>query len=113
MTKRKTKKRKRRGTKRILGNERGLMFICKDIRRRWLQYGENRLDLEYNCFQCGVDDTLGKLQIDHIKPLGSRPRTWNELGDYAKRMFENKCQALCKKCHKAKTDAERKRRKSK
>lgn len=104
------KKRKKRRAKRILGNDRGLMFICKDIRRRWLQYGENRIHHDNFCAKCGV---VKLMQIDHIKPLGPRPRAWEDLGDYAKRMFTNKCQALCTACHKAKTDRERKRRKAK
>ena len=88
-------------------------MICRDIRRRWLQYGENRTVEDFSCYKCGVDNTLGKLQIDHIKPIGSRPRKWSELGAYAESMFERKCQALCKKCHKEKTDNERKKRKAK
>lgn len=95
---------------RILGNDRGLMMICKDIRRRWFQYGENRKDL-YRCTECAECGKAGS-DVDHIIPMGKRPRTWAELGDYAKRMFENKCQVLCKKDHKIKTDLERKRRKS-
>lgn len=114
------KKNKRKSRLRITGNARGLMQICKDIRRRWLQYGENRktvsLDrpdsLGFRCPACNSYWTFSKLQIDHIVPLGPRPRTWEELGPYAKKMFERKCQALCKSCHQEKTKAERERRKS-
>lgn len=105
----------RKSKLRIKGNDRGLMMICRDIRRRWLQYGENRSQFKtghdvLECMRCG--ETVGlNAQIDHIKPLGARPRKWEELGKYAKAMFERECQALCKPCHKQKTDLERKRRK--
>jgi len=114
---------KRKSRLRIKGNQRGLMFICKDIRRRWLQYGENR-KLQYNkaivfvgidkgrhCDICKQFKLKDQLDIDHIKPVGSRPRKWEDLGKYAEVMFERQCQALCKSCHKQKTDGERKRRK--
>lgn len=83
-------------------------MICKDIRRRWLQYGTNRKDVPKICAGCKKEVDI---QIDHVVPMGARPRSFDALGDYAKRMFENDCQALCKTCHKSKTDAERKRRK--
>jgi len=106
------RKRKKRGTKRILGNDRGIMMICKDIRRRWCQYGENRkVQDNLHCAVCKESAT--KLDIDHIVPMGPRPRTWEDLGIYARRMFTIDCQALCKVCHKHKTDLERKGRKYK
>jgi hypothetical protein len=91
------------------------MMICRDIRRRWLQYGENRknavkyhLDGTPVCDVCDRRIVDEKLDIDHIKPLGPRPRKWEDLGKYAKAMFERKCQALCKICHLQKTRRERK-----
>lgn len=105
--KRKTKKRR---AKRILGNDRGLMFICKDIRRRWCQYGMNRKGVADLCEECGTNPTV---DVDHIVPMGPRPRTFEALGEYARRMFETDCQGLCKECHGEKTAAERERRKTK
>ena len=104
---RKKKRKRKRRAKRILGNDRGLMMICRDVRRRWAQYGENRKEIDENCVVCGA---LGK-DIDHIEPMGSRPRIWEEIGTYARRMFENLCQRLCKECHLIKTNLERQRRK--
>lgn len=100
----------KRSKKRIHGNDRGLMMICRDIRRRWLQYGENRKN---PICVCKHADGIILLDIDHITPLGARPRKWEELGRYAKKMFERKCQALCKTCHKEKTVYERQKRKAK
>lgn len=109
------KKRKKRRAKRILGNDRGLMMICKDIRRRWCQYGENRKQIGVGALACHMCSTvwIKGFQVDHIKPLGPRPRMWSELGPYAEKMFERKCQLLCKSCHKIKTDTERERRQKK
>lgn len=88
-------------------------MICRDIRRRWLQYGENRDILRGVCSRCRLAARPPvRYDIDHIEPLGARPRRWEDLGDYTQKMFERKCQALCKPCHKEKTDRERKRRKS-
>jgi len=108
------KKRKKRRAKRVLGNDRGLMMICRDIRRRWMQYGENRIIIDRFCpHVVFVDNNINMAdhQIDHISPMGPRPRTWDELTGYARRMFENDCQILCKRCHLVKTNEERERRK--
>jgi len=82
-------------------------MLAKDVRRRWAQYGENRKILQTDCWECGKVTTL---QIDHIKPMGPRPRTPEDFCDYIYRMFNNKCQALCKPCHTEKTKLERERR---
>ncbi len=105
------KRYKKRRAKRILGNDRGLMMLSRDVRRRWMQYGENRKIDRHECASCGDLTHWEVLDLDHIKPMGPRPRAPEEFGDYIHRMFNNKCQALCKSCHKIKTDAERKRRK--
>lgn len=83
------------------------MMLARDVRRRWLQYGENRKGLSNKCSFC---DKLGK-DIDHVVPLGPRPRQPEDFCAYIWNMFNRECQVLCKKCHKEKTDAERKKRK--
>lgn len=101
-------KKKRKSKKRIFGDDRALMMICRDIRRRWMQYGENRKNLNTQCSIC--NKRMGD-QIDHIEPVGPRPRTLLFLGVYAKRMFSLRCQRLCVICHAIKTKLERDRRK--
>lgn len=117
---------RRKSRKRIHGNDRGLMFICKDIRRRWLQYGENRTVAYFNAtskikrhgmkyYECKHCDEVLKrehVDVDHVVPVGPRPRIWKGLGQYAKRMFSLDCQVICKLCHKRKTSEERQKRKS-
>jgi len=100
----------RKSRLRIKGDDRGLMMICRDIRRRWLQYGQNRKYMKNSdiCFKCGDPAE----EWDHIEPVGSRPRVFQDLGTYAERMFGSPCQALCKVCHLEKTKRERERRKN-
>ena len=99
----------RKSKKRIHGTDRAYMMIARDIRRRWFQYGENRRIDKVKCEKC---KKRRKLQIDHIKPMGPYPRVSYNFSNYIFRMFYFGCQALCKPCHKKKTDAERKRRKN-
>lgn len=46
-----------------------------------------------------------KVQIDHIVPVGKAPKTFKGWDAYYKRLFcpISNLQALCTKCHKAKT----------
>jgi hypothetical protein len=103
------KRAKRRRKLRILGDARGLMMICRDIRRRWAQYGENRKEAlaQPFCASCKVGMVE---EVDHIEPVGPRPRSLVFLGLYALRMFTLRCQGLCIKCHLLKTKEDRKRR---
>jgi len=94
----------KRRKKKYKGEARALMILCRDIRRRWSQYGENRGRSKDNCIQC---KNWGKVQWDHIKPIGSRPLKIGQVPVYWKKMFKTKCQALCLLCHKAKTETER------
>lgn len=101
------------------------MMICRDIRHRWLQYGEHRIQAYKECLFLGrhgeklwtckhCDEVFRDkkyLQVDHIEPVGTRAYTWEDIGPYAEKMFKSKCQGLCGKCHKIKTDKERNRRK--
>ena len=117
--KRKTKHRVK--NPRITGDDRALMFICRDIRRRWMHSGENRVEaytkalvspraLFYACSQCAHIFNRKQVDVDHIEGVGKRPRTFQELSAYAIRMFNLKCQVLCKDCHKNKTAKERKKK---
>jgi len=95
---------------RIRGNDRALMMLCRDARRRWMQYGENRGKKPDVCPKCEMN---APKQSDHIIPLGGRPRDsveFKDLGPYLTKMFNRKCQWLCEVCHKKKTHKERKRR---
>lgn len=97
----------RKSKKRIHGNDRAVMMLCRDARRRWMQYGENRKGLPDMCAKCGWRQ--GE-QRDHIIPLGPRPRVPHGIGEYFEKMLYTRCQNLCKNCHRRKTNEERKKR---
>jgi 5-methylcytosine-specific restriction endonuclease McrA len=95
----------RKSRKRIHGNDRAYMMLARDVRRRWLQYGENRKAAKGLCAKCKKREGT---QVDHIEPLGTRPYRPEDFCSYIHRMFNADCQALCKKCHSKKTKRERK-----
>lgn len=95
---------------RITGNDRFFMMLARDVRRRWLQYGTNRKLVPGLCDQCKKREGT---DIDHISPVGFRPRRPEDFSDYIYRMLYNQCQRLCSACHKLKTDKEREKRKEK
>jgi hypothetical protein len=107
----------RKSRKRIHGNDRAYMMLSKDIRRRWLQYGENRLQAyrtaatqaraQFKCAHCKKYSFKLDVHVDHIEPVGTRPRCPEDFCSYIYRMFNADCQALCKKCHDKKTKKER------
>jgi len=101
-----------RRKKRILGNDRALMFLCRDARRRWMQYGENRKEAkaQERCNDCLQAPST---EYDHVVPLGPRPRITHSFGDWLESLFYSKCQGLCKKCHDKKTKNERRIRNEK
>ena len=77
------------------------MFLCKDVRRRWMQYGENRLyDLKRvkNLTKCARCEEWAA-EWDHIDPVGTRAYTLAELEPYVSRMLYGKCQPLCRPCN--------------
>mgnify|MGYP000199181536 CR=1 FL=1 len=58
------------------GNDRFIMFLCRDIRRRWMQYGENRpydLNTKKGYTKCNRCSNRAE-EWDHIEPVG-------EIGD--------------------------------
>ena len=100
------------------------MFLARDVRRRWMQYGENRKEaienstfddsplegMHYTCAKCNAILIKQVIEVDHIEAIGARPRTPEEFGKYIHRMMTLECQVLCSKCHKQKTAASRKKK---
>jgi hypothetical protein len=89
------------GKKQFTGNDRFLMFLCKDIRRRWMQYGENRpysLLSQKNYTKCALCKSQAT-EWDHVDPVGTRAYTIEELVPYIKRMLYGACQPLCTLCN--------------
>jgi hypothetical protein len=89
------------GKKQFTGNARFLMFLCKDVRRRWMQYGENRpynLTAKHNQTRCAICGDRAT-EWDHIDPVGTRAYTIEELVPYIGRMIYGKCQPLCTTCN--------------
>lgn len=92
--------------KKFKGNARFIMFLCRDIRRRWMQYGENRpydLTTKKGYTQC-VKCPNQAIEWDHIDPVGTRAYTIEELVPYIKRMLYGTCQPMCMKCNQLKGD---------
>lgn len=85
------------------------MMLCKDVRRRWCQYGENRKEAlaQPSCASCRVGEVE---EVDHIEAVGPRPRRFSDLGAYAERMFTLEVQGLCIKCHLWKSQEDRRKR---
>lgn len=66
-------------------------------------------------FKCPICKTSWPLQmadVDHRPPLGSQPKTFEELADWSQRLFYGPVQVICKLCHKKLTAADRKRKKA-
>lgn len=80
-------------------------MLARDVRRRWMQYGDNKKLPESLCVKCNKEDGT---EIDHIVPVGKRPRTPEEFGPYIRKMFYTACQRLGRKCHAFKTKEDRK-----
>lgn len=72
-------------------------MLSRDVRRRWMQYGQNRVEVKGKvCEFCGKPAE----EVDHIEPVGARPRQPSDFGPYIEKMFLNKCRPLCSKCNK-------------
>lgn len=93
----KKRKRRKRIKKKYVGNDRALMKLCIDLRKRWRQYGENRLPHMKMCVAC---ERKKSDHCHHIVPLGPRPLCWTDFVSYAYHMFNSPCQWLCERCHK-------------
>jgi hypothetical protein len=93
--------------KKFKGTDRFIMFLCRDIRRRWMQYGENRpynLSAEKNYTTC-IRCKSRAVEWDHVDPVGKRAYTLEDLVPYMKRMLYGKCQPLCRNCNAKKGDS--------
>lgn len=94
----------RKSRLRIHGTDRGLMMLARDVRRRWLQYGDNRKLEKGLCADCKKELWT---EVDHKIAVGARPRTPEEFGPYIRKMFYTPCQGLGKECHAKKTKEDR------
>lgn len=64
----------------------------------------------YRCELC--KKTSEKVEVDHIVPVGTAPRTWEGWDEYYSHLFcdVTNLRVLCHSCHKEKTSRERKER---
>ena len=98
----------RKSRLRITGIDRAIMMLWRDARRRSMQYCPNmKLPKGAVCVKCGKPAE----QMDHIKAIGARPRTEEEIPPKLKRMLRGKTQPMCRDCNRLKANLERKRRK--
>lgn len=100
----------RKSRLKIHGNDRLLMMLARDVRRRWMQYGLTRKIPKGMCEVCNKKEWV---EVDHKEPVGSRPRTPEEFSRYIDRMMNLPTQGLCKDCHLEKSRRERKKRANK
>ena len=72
-----------------------------------------RMAEHYKCAKCKKHFVAKDIQIDHIEPCIDPKVGFVSWDEYINRMYcdASNLQALCKSCHKKKTDAERKARK--
>lgn len=99
-------------------------FVRSALRQAWNRYPvkykvllNNRITVqgkrhkyEYTCELCKTDKLLQKeISVDHKKPIGTL-RKYSDLGNFVKRLFcgVEDLQILCQKCHRTKTNEERK-----
>lgn len=70
--------------------------------------------MHYKCNECKDNYPAAEVVIDHIDPVVDTMKGFTTWDDYVERMFVEAegLQALCKECHKTKTDNERKERKN-
>ena len=66
---------------------------------------------EYTCAGCGEGYPAKEVQVDHIKPCGSLNKA-SDLEGFVSRLSceSSDLQVLCKTCHQAKTNEERRRK---
>lgn len=94
-------------------------FIRSALRaafQRWGPRNQAKLDAkvgynQYECAACGGIFGNKEVQVDHIIPCGTL-KTFDDIGPFAERLFceVDGFQLLCKPCHQAKTNEERKQR---
>ncbi len=99
-----------------------IVFLRSQLRRvsqRWKPIWQTRLaarrkctgpnkrqKYEYQCAKCSKWFPAGKIQVDHLIPVGSL-KTLDDLAGYTERLFcaQAGLQVLCLTCHKSKTKA--------
>lgn len=71
-----------------------------------------RLVNHYRCALCGGGFTSTNMQVDHKEPVVEPKKGWQGFDKFVERLFceADGLQAVCKTCHKAKTEVERKER---
>ena len=92
-------------------DKKGAGMIKSRIRQVWMWSKPRRAIVANACGRCmKCLRRTKKFQVDHVAPVV--PVTgWDGWNSYIERMFDYGTQiALCKKCHKAKTNAENKER---
>ena len=69
---------------------------------------DKRRRFEYKCASCKNWKKGSEVSVDHIKECGSL-KSYDDLPRFVKNLFceEDNYQALCKPCHKLKTDLEK------
>ena len=67
-----------------------------------------RVTYEYLCCECKEWYPKKDVQVDHKIPAGQL-RSFDELGDFARRLFceEDDLQVMCRNCHKHKTNEDK------
>lgn len=88
---------------------------CLEEAKRPYKGKNKRQKWEYKCTTCDGWFPRKGVQVDHIQPAGSL-KSYDDLAGFVERLFceEPECYAVrCTKCHKEKTDEERKNRKKK
>jgi 5-methylcytosine-specific restriction endonuclease McrA len=85
-------------------------YQVKDAARRNKPEGKaGRHRFEYQCNGCKKWFQGKEVEVDHIEPAGSL-KTFSDLPAFTERLFceADNMQVLCKKCHRKKTNEERK-----
>ena len=81
--------------------------VGKKINKR-----SGRLAEHYKCASCNESFVASDVQVDHINPVVSPKEGFKNWQTFINRLYceIDNLQVLCKKCHKEKTNAERKER---
>jgi hypothetical protein len=68
--------------------------------------------MKWRCATCPTLCERGEREVDHIDPVGPRPKVLSEYMPYADRKLcpKENLRVLCKPCHKSKTGGEAKAR---